>query len=142
MKRVKDLLAQKGSTIWSIAPEESVFEAVKLMAEKRIGVLMVLEEGELCGVVSERDYARRVVLLDRGSKTTMVREIMTDRVVFVEPEQTIQDCMSLMTEKHFRHLPVMDEGTLIGVLSMTDLVRAQLADQQYVISQLENYINQ
>jgi len=142
MKIVKELLAKKGSTIWSIAPDESVFEAVSLMAEKRIGVLMVLDKGELCGVVSERDYARRVVLLDRGSKTTLVREIMTARVVFVEPEQTIQNCMALMTEKNFRHLPVMDEGKLVGVLSMTDLVRALLADQEYVIAQLENYINQ
>lgn len=142
MKKVKDLLANKGSTIWSVTPDVSVFEAVKLMAEKHIGVLMVVEKGELCGVVSERDYARRVVLLDRGSKTTLVREIMTERVVFVEPEQTIQDCMALMTEKSFRHLPVMDDGKLIGVLSMTDLVRALVADQQYVISQLENYINQ
>ncbi len=142
MKKVKDLLANKGSTIWSITPDVSVFEAVKLMAEKRIGVLMVVDNDELCGVLSERDYARRVVLLDRGSKTTLVREIMTKRVVFVEPEQTIQDCMALMTEKSFRHLPVMDDGKLIGVLSMTDLVRTLVDDQQYVISQLENYINQ
>ena len=141
MSKVKDLLAKKGSTIWSIAPDESVFDAVSLMAEKRIGVLMVLDNDELCGVVSERDYARRVVLLDRGSKTTLVREIMTKRVVFVEPEQTIQDCMALMIEKSFRHLPVMNEGKLVGVLSMTDLVRELLADQEYVIAQLENYIN-
>ena len=141
MSKVKDLLAKKGSTIWSIAPDESVFDAVSLMAEKRIGVLMVLDNDELCGVVSERDYARRVVLLDRGSKTTLVREIMTKRVVFVEPEQTIQDCMALMIEKNFRHLPVMNEGKLVGVLSMTDLVRELLADQEYVIAQLENYIN-
>ena len=142
MKNVKDILAKKGSTIWSIGPDQSVFEAVKLMAEKRIGALMVLDDGELCGIVSERDYARSVVLLERASKETLVREIMTSRVVFVEPTQTIQDCMALMTEKRFRHLPVMDEGKLVGVLSMPDLVGAVIADQQYVISQLENYINQ
>ena len=142
MKRVRDVLAEKGSAIWSISPEDSVFDAVKLMAEKRIGVLMVLENGELCGVISERDYARKVVLLDRGSKKTTVREIMTERVVFIESAQPIEDCMALMTENNFRHLPVMDDGKLVGVLSMTDLVRALLADQQYAISQLERYINQ
>ena len=142
MQTVKELLSNKDTAIWSVTPEQSVFEAVALMAEKNIGAVMVLDSGKLCGIVTERDYARSVVLLDRSSKDTTVAVIMSKRIVFVKPEQTVTDCMALMTEKRFRHLPVLDDGNLIGVLSMPDLVQAVLAEQQYVISQLENYISQ
>lgn len=141
METVKELLAHKDSHIWSVTPESSVYDALSLMAEKGVGAVLVIENDELCGILSERDYARKVVLVDRASKSTLVSEIMTSRVVFVEPTQTVDDCMALMTDKRIRHLPVMDNNKVVGVLSIGDLVRAVIAEQQFVISQLENYIS-
>ncbi len=142
MRTVKDLLAVKGDTVWSVSPDQSVFEALVLMAEKKIGALMVVEDSEIAGILSERDYARSVILMDRSSKTTKVREIMSDKVLSVQPDHTIEACMALMTEKGFRHLPVLQQGKLVGVLSMQDLVRSVVEEQKHVISQLESYINQ
>jgi CBS domain-containing protein len=142
MKTVKDLLADKGDQVWSVSPDQSVLEAISLMAEKNVGALMVVQDSSLAGIVSERDYTRSIVLQDRSSKGTTVREIMTENVTTVEPQHTIEDCMTLMTEKSFRHLPVLQDGKLVGVLSMPDLVRAVVAEQQNTISQLKDYISQ
>jgi len=140
MKTVKQLLETKGPEIYAVAPEESVLEAIKLMAEKGVGALVVLDQGRLAGVVSERDYARKVILHGRSSQTTQVREIMTEKVVTVRSEQTVEDCMSLMTAKRIRHLPVVDAGKLAGVLSIGDLVKEVIADREETIKQLESYI--
>ncbi|MSR13321.1 MAG: CBS domain-containing protein [Gammaproteobacteria bacterium] len=138
---IKQLLNQKGHAVISVAPQDSVYSAVALMADKSIGAVLVLEQGKIVGVLSERDYARKVILQDRSSKTTQVREIMTTRVVTGRPNQTVQESMALMTDKHIRHLPIMDGDTLLGMISIGDLVKAIIADQQFEIAQLETYIN-
>lgn len=140
MKTVKQLLQVKGSTVHTIAADASVLDAIKLMAEKGIGALVVLDAGRLAGVVSERDYARKVILHGRSSQDTAVREIMTDEVVTVRSEQTVEDCMALMTDKRIRHLPVVDAGKLAGVVSIGDLVKEVIADREETIKQLESYI--
>jgi len=140
MKRVKDILDVKGRDIWSIAPDVSVYDAMKLMADKEIGSLMVMEGTKLVGIISERDYARKVILQGRSSRTTQVREIMTSRVVYAQPDQNIEECMALMTEKRVRHLPVIDEGQLVGVISIGDLVKSIISEQKFIIEQLERYI--
>ena len=140
MKRVKDILEVKGREIWSIEPGASVYDAMKLMAEKEIGSLLVMEGGKLVGLISERDYARKVILKGRSSRTTQVREIMTAHVLYAQLEQNIEECMALMTEKRVRHLPVVDEGQLIGVISIGDLVKSIITEQRFVIEQLERYI--
>ncbi len=142
MKTVKQLLQGKanGGAIHAIAPEASVLDAIKLMAEKGIGALVVLDRERLAGVLSERDYARKVILHGRSSQTTLVREIMTDKVITVRSEQTVDDCMALMTAKRIRHLPVVDAGKLAGVLSIGDLVKELIADREETIKQLESYI--
>ncbi|MBI2349335.1 MAG: CBS domain-containing protein [Deltaproteobacteria bacterium] len=140
MKRVKDILDVKGRDIWSIAPDVSVYDAMKLMADKEIGSLMVMEGTKLVGIISERDYARKVILQGRSSRTTQVREIMTSRVVYAQPDQNIEECMALVTEKRVRHLPVIDEGQLVGVISIGDLVKSIISEQKFIIEQLERYI--
>lgn len=140
MKTVKQLLQVKGSAVHAIAADASVLDAIKLMAEKGIGALVVLDAGRLAGVVSERDYARKVILHGRSSQDTAVREIMTDEVVTVRSEQTVEDCMALMTDKRIRHLPVVDAGKLAGVVSIGDLVKEVIADREETIKQLESYI--
>src|SRR3954469_14578890 len=134
------LLENKGNVVWSIAPDASVFEAVQLMADKRVGALMVVEQNELVGVISERDYAREIVLKDRVSRDTPVSAIMTRRVLYVRPDQTLDECMVLMSEKNLRHLPVLDNGRLIGVISMRDVVKDLISEKEFMIAQLENYI--
>ena len=141
MKRVRDILEVKGNDVWSIEPGASVYEAMKLMADKEIGSLMVMEGTKLVGVISERDYARKVILEGRSSRTTEVREIMTSRPVCAEPEQNIEECMVVMTEKRVRHLPVMDEEELVGVISIGDLVKSIIDEQKFIIEQLEHYIS-
>lgn len=141
MKTVKQLLEVKGRVVHGITPDASVFDAIKLMAEKGIGALVVLEAGRLAGMVSERDYARKVILVGRSSQTTAVRDIMTDKVVTVRSEQTVEDCMALMTEKRIRHLPVVDSGRLAGVVSIGDLVKEVIADREETIKHLESYIH-
>ncbi|MBI4572006.1 MAG: CBS domain-containing protein [candidate division NC10 bacterium] len=140
MKLVKQILRGKGSEALSISPDASVYDALKLMAEKNVGALLVLERGRLAGIISERDYARKVILKGKSSLDTPVREIMTDKVLFVRPEQTVEDCMALMTEKHIRHLPVLVGDQVIGVVSIGDLVKASIEEKDFLIRQLENYI--
>jgi len=140
MTTVQRLLQHKGHTVWSIPPDASVFEAVQLMADKRVGALMVVDRNELVGVISERDYAREIVLKDRVSRDTPVSAIMTQRVLYVRPQQTLEECMALMTEKHLRHLPVLDNGRLVGVVSMRDVVKDLIAEKEFLIEQMENYI--
>lgn len=141
MKTVKQLLEGKGAVIHAVAPDTSVLDAIRLMAEKGIGALVVLDNGRLIGVISERDYARKIILHGRSSQDTAVREIMTDKVISVRPEQNVEDCMALMTEKRIRHLPVVDAGKLTGVLSIGDLVKEVIADREATIKQLESYIH-
>lgn len=140
MTTINHLLETKGHDIWSISPDASVYEALKVMAEKEIGALLVIEDGELIGIISERDYARKVILKGKTSVDTPVREIMTSKVIYVLAEQSIEDCMALMTEKHIRHLPVYTGDQLVGVISIGDVVKAVISQQEFVIEQLEKYI--
>lgn len=141
MKSVKQILDSKGHDIWSLHPDGSVLDAVKLMAEKEVGALLVMEEAKLVGIVSERDYARKVILKGRSSEGTRVAEIMTANVLFVHPDESVDDCMALMTEKRIRHLPIVENEKVIGVLSLGDLVKAVIAEQKFMIDQLEHYIS-
>lgn len=142
MKTVKQMLEEKGGALYSVSPESSVLEAIKLMADRGIGALVVLDGGRLAGMISERDYARKIILHGRSSHATAVREIMTTTVVTVRSEQTVEDCMALMTDKRIRHLPVVDAGKLAGILSIGDLVKEVIADREETIRQLESYIHQ
>jgi CBS domain-containing protein len=127
-------------TVYTITPTVSVFEAVKLMAEKSIGALVVLEGEKVVGMITERDYARKIVLMARSSKETAVRDIMTTSVMYVRPDHTSEDCMVLMTEHRVRHFPVIDNGKLIGLISIGDLVKDIISEQKFIIQQLEHYI--
>lgn len=140
MQTVNQLLERKGREVHSIGPEEPVYEAVRKMAEQQIGALLVMEGGRMVGIVSERDYARKVILRDRASRTTPVRDIMTAEVICVSPLETVQDCMQRMTRMRIRHLPVLDESSVVGILSIGDLVNAVIGDQQQEIEQLQRYI--
>ena len=142
MKTVGDVIKKKGNHVWSVPPGTTVYDTLKLMAEKEVGAVLVLEEAHPIGIFSERDYARQVILKGRTSKDTPVREVMSSRIVFVRPEQTIEDCMALMTDKHVRHLPVMHEGALAGMLSIGDVVKAMISEKEFLIEQLANYIQQ
>ena len=137
---VRSLLRTKGRVIWSIGPEESVFHAITLMSEKQIGCLMVLIGGQLAGIVSERDYARKVILKGRSSQETRVREIMTTPALFVTPEKTVADAMRIMTNRRVRHLPVLEGDNVVGMLSIGDLVTWVITSQQQTIKHLHNYI--
>ena len=130
----------KGHDIWSIAPDAPVYDAIKLMANKGVGALLVLEAGKLVGIVSERDYARKVILKGKTSKGTPVKGIMTPHVIYTSPDQTIEKCMALMTAKHIRHLPVLEGDQLVGIVSIGDLVKAIISEQATLIQQLENHI--
>jgi CBS domain-containing protein len=140
MKTVERLLEAKGYDIWSITPDASVYEAVELMADKAIGALLVLESGKLVGIISERDCTRRVILKERAPKDTLVREIMTSDVITVRPGQTVEECMALVTAKRIRHLPVLADDQLIGIVSIGDLVKDVISEQEFMIQQLEHYI--
>lgn len=141
MTSVAHILNSKADkTVQSIAPTASVFEALQLMASKNIGALLVMEGQEVKGIFTERDYARKIVLKGRVSPQTQVQEVMTSSVMFVTPEQTSDYCMALMTERHLRHLPVMEEGQLVGLISIGDLVKDIISEQQFIITQLECYI--
>jgi len=141
MKTVSELLQGKSGSVLSVTPENSVFEALKLMADKNVGALLVMNGNALCGIMSERDYARKVILLGKSSHELAVRDIMSEKVVSVTPKQTVDDCMGLMTDRRIRHLPVLDNGRVVGVLSIGDLVKAVIKEQQQTIQQLESYIN-
>jgi len=140
MKMVKQLLDAKGYNVWTIAPDASVYEALKLMADKNVGALLVLEAGQVVGILSERDYARKVILKGKFSKDTPVREIMSTRLIFVRPEQTVEECLALMSDHHIRHLPVMAGDDLVGVVSIGDLVKAIISEQAFLIENLQDYI--
>lgn len=141
MRTVRQLLEVKGQKVWSIGPDDRVYDAVALMADKEIGALVVQEQGKLVGLISERDYARKVILKGRASKETQVRDIMTTRVVYTHPDQTVEECMAVLTDRRVRHLPVMEQGRLIGIISIGDLVKAIITEQQFIIDQLVHYIN-
>jgi CBS domain-containing protein len=141
MKTVAQLLRTKGQHVLTVAPDVSVFDALGVMAEKNVGALLVVEERRLVGVFSERDYARKVILKGKASRDIPVREIMTSPVLYVRPEQTIEDCMALMTDKRVRHLPVLEDERLVGVISIGDVVKAIIAEQEFLIEQLQNYIS-
>jgi CBS domain-containing protein len=140
MNFVIEILKTKGQDVWTVAPDSTVYDALQMMAEKNVGALMVVENDKLVGVFSERDYARKVILKGKASKDTLVSEIMTSEPVWVRPDQTIGACMDLMTHKRVRHLPVLDEGRLVGVISIGDVVKAIISEQQFTIEQLEHYI--
>jgi len=141
MTAVAQILKSKpDQTIYSIGPEASVFDAVKLMAEKNIAAVLVLEGEKIVGIVTERDYARKIVLVARSSKETRVREVMSSHVIYVRPSQSSEECMALMTENRLRHLPVIEGGKLIGLVSIGDLVKDVISEQKFTIQQLEHYI--
>ena len=137
----RTLRQTKGGAVFAVAPGDSVLAAIRVMAEKGIGALVVLEDGRLAGMVSERDYARKVILLGRSSQDTPVRDIMTARVITVQSSQSVEDCMALMTQHRIRHLPVVDADKLAGVLSISDLIKEVIADREETIRQLESYIH-
>lgn len=142
MNTVAQILRSKpDQTVYTIESTASVYEAVGLMAEKNIGALVVVEGGNVVGIVSERDYARKIVLMARSSKETPLVDVMSSPVMYVHPHQTSEQCMALMTENRLRHLPVMDGGRLIGLISIGDLVKATISEQQFIIEQLEHYIS-
>ena len=143
MTTVAQLLKTKpnNTTVFTVGADDSVYEAIKLMAEKGIGALVVTDGDSIAGIVTERDYARKVVLMDRSSKATPVRDIMSKAVRFVRPDQTTDDCMALMTERRMRHLPVIENDRLVGMVSIGDLVKNIIAEQQFTIQQLEFYIH-
>jgi CBS domain-containing protein len=140
MKTVQSIIDAKGGDVWSIDADASVFAALEFMADKNIGAVIVMHDDELAGIMSERDYARKIILMSRVSKETRVSEIMTPNPICVEPSDSVADCMQLMTENRFRHLPVVDDGDLIGLISIGDVVRAVIDEQQFMIDQLESYI--
>lgn len=142
MLSVKKLLEGKhGHTTWTVTPEHMVIDALHLMAEKNIGAVLVMEDDRLAGIFSERDYARKIILQGKSSKETLVKEIMSDRVAYVTPSATLEECMALMTEKRFRHLPVLDEtGNVVGMISIGDMVKETISNQKFLIEQLERYI--
>ncbi len=140
MTYVSHLLKTKGRDVWSVTPDTPVYDALKLMADKNVGALLVLEGSRLVGIFSERDYARKVILKGKSSKDMPVSAIMSQKVYYVRPDQSIEECMALMTDKHIRHLPVMEGGELVGVISIGDVVKAIISEHKFVIKQLENYI--
>lgn len=141
MQTVRQLLENKAiKELISVGPEMTVFQALQVMAERDVGAILVMEMGDVVGIFSERDYARRIVLMGRTSAGTKVRDIMTSKVIFVSPGQSIGECMALMTDRRIRHLPVMEDNRVIGLLSIGDLVHATIAEQQFVIEQLVKYI--
>jgi CBS domain-containing protein len=140
MQTVNQILHSKGTQVFSVAPTDSVLRAIEIMATRHIGALLVIDQGSLLGIVSERDYARKVILKNRSSHDTAVSEIMTSPAVTVTPSDTVHQCMKLMTEGRFRHLPIMDSGRVAGMLSIGDLVKAVIEEQRAHIEQLEHYI--
>ena len=141
MNTIKTLLRNKGGDVWSIKPDDSVYDAIHFMAEKEIGALLVMADSKLVGVISERDYARQVILKGRSSEKTHVKEIMSANVITATRQNSIEDCMGIMTTNRIRHLPIMDGDEVVGVVSLGDLVNAIMSDQQETIHELERYIH-
>lgn len=141
MKTLKQLIESKNKRLAAVAPDQSVLRALEIMAENDVGALLVLDGKRLAGVFSERDYARKVILQGKASKSTKVSEIMTGKVVYVTLNRTVEECMAIMTEKHFRHLPVLDDDhNVVGIVSIGDLIKEMISQQKFIIDQLENYI--
>ena len=141
MKLVSDILNSKGHEIFAVKPDDTVFDSLQLMADKGIGALLVMNGDKLVGIVTERDYARKVILEGKSSKDTTVKEVMTTKVLCVSPERTVDECMALMTDKRARHLPVLDHKHVVGVVSIGDLVKTLISEQQILIDQLQHYIS-
>lgn len=141
MKTLRQILAGKSGQLVTVSPDDQVFHALQLMADANVGALLVLDGEQLVDIFSERDYARKVILFGKASKDTLVREIMSDKVLYVTPDRTVDECMAIMTEKHFRHLPVLDDkGKVLGVISIGDVVKETICAQQFIIQQMEKYI--
>lgn len=140
--KVADILQKKGSQVFSVTRDTTVLDAIKLLSEKNIGALPVIEDGKLLGIFSERDYARKIILKGKTSIDTPVKEIMTENPFTVEPSQTLEDCMTVMSDRHIRHLPVMKDGAVVGMISVSDVVKAIIQAQRETIDHLKNYISQ
>jgi CBS domain-containing protein len=140
MTIVKHVLDEKGHDVHVIHPDASVFDALKMMAESNIGSLVVLEDGKLVGIITERHYAREIVLKGRTSPGTLVRDIMSTKVIYARPDQSVEECMAVMTAKAVRHLPVLERGQLVGIVSIGDMVKSVISDQKFIIEQLEHFI--
>ena len=140
MTLVSQILQVKGSHTWTITPKATVFDALTLMAKKDIGALLVVDDDDVVGIFSERDYSRKIILHGKSSIDTEVQEIMTSEVLCISPDQTVTKCMALMTDKRIRHIPVLDDGQLLGVISIGDIVKAIITEQQIIINHLEDYI--
>ncbi len=140
MHTIGQLMESKGKDIWSIASHATVFEALQIMAEKNVGVLLVIDDGEVVGIFSERDYARKVILKGKSSKDISVGDLMTKEVFYIRSQNTLQECMALMTAKHIRHIPVFENNQLIGVVTLGDVVKQIISDQEFTILELEKYI--
>jgi CBS domain-containing protein len=137
---IREILALKGSTVWSVSPETTVYDAIQLMADKNVGALLVLQETQLVGIISERDYTRKVILKGKASKQTAVREILSDKIVHITSEHTVEDGLRLMTDNRVRHLPVLEDGRVVGIVSIGDLVNWIISAQTTTIQQLQTYI--
>ena len=140
MTTIAQLLNTKGNQIWSVEPKATIFEALEIMSEKEIGALLVMEDGKLTGIFSERDYARKVILKGKSSKETLVGELMTKKVFYVDPQKTINDCMAMMTAKRIRHVPVIEDNQVVGIVTIGDVVNQIISEQEVTINHLENYI--
>ena len=140
MRTVREILSGKGHDVYSVSPDDTIFNALKLMAEKKIGAVLVMEKGEVVGIMSERDYARKVVLEGKSSRDSAVRDIMSEKVIYVDTDRQVEECMALMIEKRIRHLPVFEENRLRGIISIGDVVKAVIDEKEFVISQLVHYI--
>jgi len=140
MKTVEDILKEKGRQVWGISPHATILEALRLMAEKDVGALVVVEDDQIMGIISERDYARKIALRGKSSVNTPVKEIMTNKVYYVSPKATIQECLALITQQSIRHLPVLENGKLVGLISIGDVVKSIIDEQEITITQLSDYI--
>ena len=140
MTTIAQLLNAKGKQIWSVEPKATIFQALEIMSEKGIGALLVMEDGKLTGIFSERDYARKVILKDKSSKETPVGELMTKKVFYIDSQKTINDCMAMMTAKRIRHVPVIDDNQVMGIVTIGDVVKQIISEQEVTIHHLENYI--
>ncbi len=138
---VRDILQDKGNQVWTIGPDQTVFDALNLMADKQIGALVVVDDQKVIGMLSERDYARKVILKGKTSRETPVREIMTSKVCYVSPDRTVDECMALMTDKNIRHLPVLENENLSGLVSIGDVVKSMISEREFIIERLEAYIS-
>jgi CBS domain-containing protein len=138
---VGTVLRRKGSEVWFVTPDQTVYKSIEKMAEKGVGALLVISSGKLVGIISERDYARKVILKGKSSKTTLVMEIMTSPVIFVTPDQSVDECMGIITKNHIRHLPIVEDEKVLGIVSIGDLVKWAVAEQGETIEHLQNYIS-